>query len=241
MKVERSALQTSLLEAARFLSVGVGAGFLVGLLIGGVGGRLAMLVLRLTSDPALHGLQTDDGFTVGIISAQTIFLLGTTAFAGALGGVFYVAVRGWIPKPARPWASAVFYGALGAAFAIRPDGVDFTLLSPIPLAIVMFIVLPAAYGVALSWAVERSLASSSAPNRGVVLAGLVPLLPLALFGGIGVFIALGALALWAIGHTSPRIMAAWNSAPVVWLGRGVLVVVAVRALAEVVRDTAEIL
>ena len=34
------------------LASGVSAGFLTGLLIGGVGGRLAMFLLRLTSDPA---------------------------------------------------------------------------------------------------------------------------------------------------------------------------------------------
>jgi hypothetical protein len=40
-----------------------------------VGGRLAMLLLRLTSDPVLRGVSTDDGFTIGRFSAQTIFLL----------------------------------------------------------------------------------------------------------------------------------------------------------------------
>ncbi len=147
--------------------------------------------------------------------------------------------RRWIPEGAQLWASAVFFGSIGAAFAIRPDGLDFTLLSPLP--IVMFIALPAAFGVALSWAVERLLEGSSRPNRRAVIVGLLPLLPLALLGGTGVFIALGGLAVWAVGRTAPRIVAAWNSPPIAWLGRVVLIVVAARALAEVVRDTAEIL
>ena len=39
---------------------------MAGLLVGGVGGRVAMLLLRLTSDPRLRGLETDDGFTIGV-------------------------------------------------------------------------------------------------------------------------------------------------------------------------------
>lgn len=240
MQMERTAAsESSLLDAARVLSVGVGVGFLAGLLIGGVGGRLAMFVLRLTSDPALHGALTDDDFTIGVISVATFFLLGATAFAGALGGVLYLAVRGWIPESARAWASAVFFGSIGAAFAIRSDGLDFTLLSPLPLAIAMFIALPVAFGFALSVAVERRLEAPS--NRSVMIVGLLPLLPLALIGGAGVFVALGALAVWAIGRSWPRIAAAWNSPRVAWLGRVVLIAVAARALAEVVRDTADIL
>ncbi len=67
------------------LASGVSAGFISGVLIGGVGGRLAMLVLRLTSDPALRGAQTDDGFTIGVFSTETLFLLGVTAGLGIVG------------------------------------------------------------------------------------------------------------------------------------------------------------
>jgi hypothetical protein len=70
------------------LASGVSAGFISGLLIGGVGGRLAMFLLRLTSDPALRGAQTDDGFTIGVFSTETLFLLGVTAGLGILGGAF---------------------------------------------------------------------------------------------------------------------------------------------------------
>src|SRR5512143_429212 len=80
------------------LAAGVSGGFVSGLLIGGVGGRLAMLLLRLTSAPALRGVTTDDGFTIGRLSAETIFLLGVTAGLGIAGGLFYLIVRGWIPE-----------------------------------------------------------------------------------------------------------------------------------------------
>jgi hypothetical protein len=56
---------------AATLGAGVSAGFVAGVLIGGVGGRLAVLLLRVTSDPRLHGSQTDDGFTIGVVSTLT--------------------------------------------------------------------------------------------------------------------------------------------------------------------------
>ena len=39
-----------------------------------------MLMLRLTSDPTLRGLETDDGFVIGRFSGDTVFLLILTAF-----------------------------------------------------------------------------------------------------------------------------------------------------------------
>ena len=56
-----------------------------------------MLVLRLTSDSSLRGAKTDDGFTMGILSTQTLFLLGVTSARGILGGLVYLIVRGWFP------------------------------------------------------------------------------------------------------------------------------------------------
>ncbi len=73
--------------AGATLASGVLSGFVCGVVIGGVGGRLAMLLLRLTSDPTLRGVQTDDGFTIGRFSAETLFLLGVTAGLGILGGL----------------------------------------------------------------------------------------------------------------------------------------------------------
>jgi ABC-type maltose transport system permease subunit len=48
--------QQDLLASARRLSAGVVGGLATGALIGGVGGRLAMFVLRVTSDPSLQTL-----------------------------------------------------------------------------------------------------------------------------------------------------------------------------------------
>lgn len=231
----------SLRSATAYLAAGVGSGFVAGLVVGGVGGRLAMLLLRLTSDPALHGVQTDDQFTIGVISGDTFFLLVATALLGALGGVVYVVARAWFSPRVRPWVSAVFFGSIGAASAIRPHGVDFTLLSPIPLAVGLFVVLPVAYGVALVRLTERLLRHGTMERTGPMVAGLVPMLPLAAAGGIGALVMLGALGVWRITRSAPEIASAWTSTPVLWLGRALLLAVTLRFLAEAVADAAEVL
>jgi hypothetical protein len=88
------------------ISVTCAIGALTGAVIGGVGGRLAMFVLRLMSDPSLHGRETDDGFTIGVISGATLFLVGLTAFLGVAGALVYAATRSWVPARLRSWGAA---------------------------------------------------------------------------------------------------------------------------------------
>ncbi|HYF10911.1 MAG TPA: hypothetical protein VEC09_01265, partial [Actinomycetota bacterium] len=99
-----------LLAGPRRLAVASAAGAAAGFVIGGIAGRLAMLVLRLTSDPSLHGLPTDDDFTIGVVSGETAFLLIASAVIGAAGGVVYLAIRSWLPERMRPWMAAVLCG-----------------------------------------------------------------------------------------------------------------------------------
>jgi hypothetical protein len=200
-----------------------------------------MLVLRLTSDSDLHGALTDDQFTIGVISGQTFFLLFVTALFGTLGGGLYLMVRGWVPPRGRRWASAVFFGSVGAAFAIRPGGVDFTLLEPVALAVALFIVIPAAYGIALVWLTERLLRDGALERSGALVAALVPLLLISPALGIGAILVIVALAAWAIGRSSPGLVALWTSASTAWIGRAVLFAVTARFLVEAVRDTVEVL
>jgi hypothetical protein len=74
-----------------------------------------------------------------------------------------------------------------------------------------------------------------------VIGCLLPLVPLALLEGIGVFIPLAALVVWAVGRSSPAIVVAWNSTVTTWVGRLALFAVTARAVVDVVRDTVEIL
>jgi hypothetical protein len=224
------------------ISVTCAIGALTGAVIGGAGGRLAMLVLRLTSDPSLHGRETDDGFTIGVISGATLFLVGLTAFLGVAGALVYAATRSWVPARLRPWAAAVVAGAVGGAEVIRPDGIDFTLLEPLPLAVAMYVALPAAYGAALSVLLERSFARP-APKGWPALLGLVLLTPFVLTGlRSPVEIALGGLALAAAFlFARSWLEAVWTSRPVTWLARAGILAVTALAVVVLIGDIADVL
>jgi hypothetical protein len=242
VSVETAALRNDLTAAARPVAAAAVAGSLTGAVVGGVGGRLAMFVLRLTSDPALRGLKTDDGFTIGIFSGATLFLVIVTTVLGMIGGLVYLVVRGWLPERGRPWLFGALTGIVGGATVIRPGGIDFTLLEPLGLAVVMFVALPGAYGVATSLLAERFLADDSAFGRSRAwIAGLVLLLPLGLFGVAGLAVLALILAAVLVGRAAPAIASLWNSPPVAWIGRVGLVAIAVVWSTELVRDAVEIL
>jgi hypothetical protein len=135
----------------RWTLLGTAAGGVAGLLVGGVGGRLAMLLLRLTSPDLVVGVQSDDGFTIGRVSFSTIFLLLVTGAIGALGGIAYVALRGFVPSRLRVAVWTIVSGAVGGAVILHADGVDFRLLEPSWLACALFVVIPAGGGAVTAW------------------------------------------------------------------------------------------
>jgi hypothetical protein len=233
---------SSLFEAARAVGAGVLGGFVTGLSIGGVGGRIAMFLLRLTSSASVIGLKTDDDFTIGRLSGETGFLLAFTAGLGVLGALFYLLVRSWFRLERRPLLTGIFGGVLGGALFVNPGGVDFTLISPLPLAIAFFIALPAAYGVALSVLVERWLREDSMLRRSWVgWLGLVPLAFILFTGPIGLLLILMLPGAWWLGRTVPSSIAAWHSPPVTWIGRGLLAGLTGLALIDLIRKTVDIL
>ena len=238
----RTDTEADFVRSARWLAAGVLGGFVTGALVGGMGGRIAMFVLRLTSSPSLHGLQTDDDFTIGIVSGATVFLLGLTAFVGMLGGLVYLGVRGWLPARWRPWVTGGVAGVVGGAIVIRPGGPDFTLLEPLPLAVVMFTVIPAAYGVVLSFVVERQLRDGSFVRRSWVWAvGILPLALVALTGPIGLAAIIVLVTIWLLHRAVPSLGPLWRSTPVRWLGRCLLAALVTVELAELAGDINEIL
>jgi hypothetical protein len=242
VSIETTTLRNDLTAAARPVAAVAVTGALTDAVIGGIGGRLAMFVLRLTSDPALRGLKTDDDFTIGIFSGATLFLVIVTTVLGIVGGLVYLVVRGWLPERARAWLFGALTGIVGGATVIRPGGIDFTLLEPLGLAVAMFVVLPAAYGVAMSLLAERFLADDSAFGRSKAwIAGLVLLLPLGFFGVVGLAVLALILAAVLLGRAAPEIASLWTSPPVAWIGRIGLVAIAIVWGTELVRDAVEIL
>ena len=135
--------------------VGAASGAIAGALVGGVGGRLAMLLLRLTSPDDVIGMTSDDGFEIGVLSFDTAQLVLAMAMLGGINGVLYAALRGAIPQQLRLPLWSVFAAALGGASIVHDDGVDFAFLEPAALAIALFVVLPGAAAALVVLLVER--------------------------------------------------------------------------------------
>lgn len=157
---------TAELATAAAASAGMGglAGFIAGFVWGGIGGRVAMRVLFLTSSDSVRGVTSDDGFEIGRISGDTIFLVISMSFLGAiLGaayGLFRVLIQGPIWMVSAGMAAALGAGA-GGGLIVSADGIDFRFLDPLWLAIGLFIFLPAAWAATVVLATERLLHSTS--------------------------------------------------------------------------------
>jgi hypothetical protein len=147
--------RVDLRAAAWWIGLGALAGALAGLVWGGIGGRLAMLALRLTTPHAV-GATSDDGFEIGQVTlGGTLNLALVTTVAGAVAGVAYVAVRTGLPPAARAPMAALFGAAVGGVSFISPDGIDQRLLEPRWLTVGAFIALPSAAALTIALIVER--------------------------------------------------------------------------------------
>ena len=142
------------IERMRVLIV---AGIPTGVLVAGVGSRLAMLLLRVTSPDRVNGITSDDGFTIGEVTiggTYSLLLLG--AVVGIIGAGVYRLVAPWLigPRWLRRVTTGLAAGAVVGSMLIHADGVDFTLLKPTWLAIGLFVALPALFGLTIGAAVE---------------------------------------------------------------------------------------
>ena len=234
--------QQDLKVSARRVSAAVVGGLVTGAMVGGVVGRVAMFVLRVTSDTSLHGVKTDDGFIIGRFSQESLFLLIATAALGVLGGMLYLGVRTWLPERHRAALAGVFGGIVGGALVISPDGLDFTRLEPLPLAVAMFIALPALYGVTMSMFVERLLRKDSRFNRskGWVL-GLIPLFAIVGSGPLGLGLLALLFGVWAFHRWVPEPGSLVRSTAVVWTGRAILLAVTGLGVVGLVEDIEQVL
>ena len=236
----RPSFGSAALGAATFLSRGLCWGLVAGAAIGGVGGRLAMLVLRLTSDDSVRGVKSDDGFVIGRFSSETIFLVVLAALLGAIGGLVYLLVREWLPGNWRAVAFGVLCATVMGSSIISSDGTDFTALSPLSLAVAMFVLIPAAYGVVASLLVERSIRLQRA-RHGVWR--WLAILPLGLLLFSGPFALAGVVVFAAVlyANRSGRLAELWRSVAVTWVGRGALSIVFLGSGAALVQDVVDVL
>ena len=125
-------------ELLELLRIAVVAGVSVGILVIGLGSRLAMLVLRVTSPHYVVGMESDDGFVIGRITLSGSYqLLTLGAAVGVIGALAYIAVAPWLIGPGwfRRVTVGLTAGALVGSMVIVPGGIDFTLLEPTWLAV----------------------------------------------------------------------------------------------------------
>ena len=205
------------------------AGGFAGFLIGGVVGRLAMFILRLTSDDFVRGAESDDGFTIGRFSLATGFLLLVTAALGSVAAVAYMSVRPALPARWRRAMWATVCGAIGGGAIIHSDGIDFNLLEPAALAIGMFIAIPAGGGWLMAYFIDRWQPWWGQNRRKTAIASLA-IVPVTLAGvGIvpgAVIVAIAVVAVLAQVDLLRRIATHVAVRGAICLGLGVLTIAA---------------
>lgn len=143
----------------RRLAAATAAGILVGLLVGGVWGRAFMAILAALNSED-HGTRTDDGFAMGQFTLSgSINLAVVTMIIGAIGGLVFLGVRGLRFGPGWFRTASLSAGAtlvIGSTL-VHSDGVDFTRLEPLALAVAFTLSVPLLYAVGLSWLADRWL------------------------------------------------------------------------------------
>ncbi len=114
----------------------------------GVLSRLAMSLIA-RQNPQAHGLISDDGFEIGIVTLDGSVDLATVGIpVGIVGWLTYLVARPLLVGPAWfQWFSlSIPPAVVAASLVVHPTGVDFTLLEPLWLTVGLFIAVPAAYG-----------------------------------------------------------------------------------------------
>lgn len=220
------------------------AGIGTGVLVVGVGSRLAMLLLRVTSPDRVNGLQSDDDFTIGEFTlGGTYNLLILGAVAGLIGFATYRLVRPWLIGPHwfRRATLALGAGAVVGSMLVHADGIDFTVLKPTWLAIGLFVALPALFAVTLAAAVDSVSQPDSWTARGR-WRWVLPIVILACFPLMVLFsaFALVAVGIWALARDGD---AAAEIRKVRWLPnvvRAAFLSIAVLGLVALINDVTAI-
>jgi hypothetical protein len=168
--------------------VGVG----VGLVVGGMTGRIFMRLLFLMRRDTL-GLETAMGAVIGEVTAGgTVFIAIFGAFFGLAVAVAYVCVRAHLPSGLW-WREAVFVLGTSAAMLgliVRLNRDDFYFL-PITASLALILAAVALAAAPVPYLIERF--APDRPRRpgrlarGVVSAGLLATIGYAVTGIVGVY------------------------------------------------------
>jgi hypothetical protein len=222
-------------RAVRRLSAVTAAGGLLGLLVGGVGGRLAMMLLAQLN-PDVTGRESDDGFTMGQLTDATFNLLIIATLIGVVGGAIYFVLRGLMVGPRWFQILSISVGpaVVVGSQIVTTDGIDFTL-DPALLAIAMFVLIPGLYAALLTVLAERWLADDGPFARAPLWLAVVPLLLWSPIAPVFGLLVLGLVAFEAV-RRSERGAAVLAQPVLPQMARAALVLVFALALVDLVGD-----
>lgn len=226
----RAAAEPALRTLGTVTLIGVGCGiFVVGVL-----SRLAMFLLAQLN-PTASGVTSDDGFVIGqfTLSGSLNLALIVGPLFGIIGAGFYLALRGLAVGP--PWFRLLCLslgpGVVVGAFIVHPDGVDFTMLDPVWLAVLLFVLVPTVYVALLHVLAERTLAGPPWP-RWATYVGVAVWLP-ALPGLLVLAAGWATLNALRRSERGSALLAHPGSA---WAVRGALAVIFLFSVLDIVSD-----
>jgi len=167
-------------EILRDITRGGLAGLVVGIVVAGFGGRLAMRLAALVV-PSASGAFTENGNRIGEVTVAGSAAL--IIFAGLAAAVFlaavWVAISPWLPGRGvvRGLVAMPIAVAFGATALINADNLDFVVLRHDPVVVAILLALVAAMAPAMAVAdgwFDRRLphAASVASPAGIVYAVL---------------------------------------------------------------------
>jgi hypothetical protein len=172
------------------------AGLIVGLVVAGLGSRLAMRIAALLV-PQATGSFTESGFRIGRITLDGS--VGLVLFGGLAATLFlavtWVVISPWLPRRPgrRALVAAVIAVAFGTSALVDARNPDFIVLRHDPLVVATLVLLIAALGPAMTlvdaW-LDRRLPRPTAPTSGAALAYASLAAIGALVGGLVVLQAL---------------------------------------------------
>lgn len=185
-------------------------GTATGVLVTGAGGRLAMRLLAITS-PDAEGRLTEAQALVGFITPEgtlAYMVFGALPFAFA-STALYLLTAPWLPRGrlAGPTFGAILLITASPFIdPLRPDNIDFDLVGPGWLSVVLFgalAILQGALLAAIAGRLSRSLPLMTRrnwPGTGAALLPAVVLFP------VGVVLTGGALTALAFPRLLPRFL-----------------------------------
>jgi hypothetical protein len=138
-------------ELIRHIGIVGIVGVALGLIVGGIGGRVVMRIAGIVAPDHAQGAMTENGNAIGDITVggtiELIIFVGI--FFGAVGAVAYVISERWLSwtGPFRPLAFGLLILVVGAPDVLDPENLDFLLVGNFELVVAMFVALFLLYGI----------------------------------------------------------------------------------------------